>query len=50
MIYGGVMYATAAGDEGKTSKARKAIIGAVIGLLVGLLAPTVVQFIAANLG
>jgi len=50
MIYGGVMYATAAGDEGKTSKARKAIIGAVIGLLVGLLAPTIVQFIAANLG
>jgi len=50
MIWGGVMYATAAGDEAKTSKARKAIIGAVIGLLVGLLAPTVVQFIAANLG
>ena len=50
MIYGGVMYATAAGDEAKTSKARKAIIGAVIGLLVGLLAPTVVHWIAANLG
>lgn len=49
MIWGGVLYATAAGDEAKTSKARKAIIGAVIGLAVGLLAPTVVNFIAANL-
>ena len=49
MIYGGVMYATAAGDEAKTSKARKAIIGAVIGLLVGLLAPAIVHWIAANL-
>lgn len=49
MIWGGVLYATAAGDEGKTSKARKAIIGAVIGLIVGLLAPTIVNLIVANL-
>lgn len=49
MIWGGVMYATAAGDEGKTSKARKAIIGAIVGLIVGLLAPTIVNMIAANL-
>jgi len=49
MIWGGVLYATAAGDEGKVSKARKAIIGAVIGLIVGLLAPTVVNLIVANL-
>jgi hypothetical protein len=49
MIWGGVMYSTAAGDEAKTSKARKAIIGAVIGLAVGLLAPAVVNWIAANL-
>ncbi len=49
MIWGGVLYATAAGNEVKTSKARKAIIGAIIGLAVGLLAPTVVNWIAANL-
>lgn len=49
LIWGGILYATAAGDEGKVSKARKAIIGAVIGLIVGLLAPTVVNLIVANL-
>lgn len=49
MVWGGVMYATAAGDEAKTSKARKAIIGAVIGLIIGLLAPSIVNLIAANL-
>lgn len=50
MIWGGVLYATAAGDEAKTAKARKAIVGAVIGLIVGLLAPTIVSWVAANLG
>lgn len=49
MIWGGVLYATAAGDEAKTSKARKAIVGAVIGLIVGLLAPSIVAWVAANL-
>lgn len=50
LIWGGMMYATAAGDEQKTAKARKAIIGAIIGLIVGLLAPTVVNTITAGLG
>ncbi|MBU1017606.1 pilin [Patescibacteria group bacterium] len=49
MIWGGVLYSTAAGDEAKTRKARKAIMGAVIGLIIGLLAPTIVNWIAANL-
>jgi len=49
LIWGGIMYSTAAGDEKKTHKARKAIIGAIIGLAVGLLAPSVVNFIIANL-
>ena len=49
MIYGGILYATAAGDEQKTSKARKAIIGAVIGLAVGLLAPAIVNWVTASL-
>ncbi|MBN1258529.1 hypothetical protein JXA05_02110 [Candidatus Peregrinibacteria bacterium] len=49
MIWGGFLYATAAGDEMKTGKARKAIIGAIIGLVVGLLAPTIVNYIVASL-
>ncbi len=49
LIIGGIMYATAAGDEQKTSKARKAIIGAVVGLIVGLLAPAIVNTITASL-
>lgn len=49
MIWGGVLYATAAGDEAKTAKARKAIIGAVIGLIVGLLAPTIVNWVTSSL-
>lgn len=49
LIWGGIMYSTAAGDERKTSKARKAIIGAIIGLAVGLLAPSVASFIIASL-
>ncbi len=49
LIWGGILYSTAAGDERKTSKARKAIIGAIIGLAVGLLAPSVVDFIIASL-
>jgi len=49
MIWGGMLYATAAGDEQKTAKARKAIIGAIIGLIVGLLAPSIINFITASL-
>ncbi len=49
MIWGGVLYSTAAGDEAKTAKARKAIIGAVIGLIVGLLAPSIVTWVASNI-
>ncbi|MBU0727868.1 pilin [Patescibacteria group bacterium] len=50
LIWGGILYATAAGDEQKTGKARKAIIGAIIGLAVGLLAPAIVNWITASLG
>ncbi len=50
LIWGGILYSTAAGDEQKTAKARKAIIGAIIGLIVGLLAPSVVNWVTASLG
>lgn len=49
LIWGAILYTTAAGDENKTAKARKAIIGAVIGLAVGLLAPSVVAWVIASL-
>ena len=49
LIWGGILYSTAAGDERKTSKARKAIIGAIIGLAVGLLAPSIAAYIIASL-
>jgi hypothetical protein len=49
LIWAGILYSTAAGDEKKISKARKAIIGALIGLAVGLLAPSVVNWIIASL-
>ncbi len=49
LILGGILYALSAGNERKVSRARKTIIGAIIGLLVGLLAPTIVNFIVANL-
>ncbi|MBU0705618.1 hypothetical protein KJ657_05400 [Patescibacteria group bacterium] len=49
LIWGGILYSTATGDERKTSKARKAIIGAIIGLAIGLLAPSIAAFIIASL-
>ncbi|MBI5411694.1 putative metal-binding motif-containing protein [Candidatus Peregrinibacteria bacterium] len=49
MIWGGLQYATAAGDEQKTSKARKAILGAIIGLIIGLLAPAVINYVSSFL-
>ncbi|GEM_PF-1681370 len=50
LIWGGILYATAAGDEQKTAKARKAMIGALIGLIVGLLAPSIVNLVVSSLG
>ena len=45
LIWAAIMYATAAGEEEKTRKARKAMIGAVVGLIVGLLAPQLIGMI-----
>lgn len=44
VTWGGIMYATAAGNEEKMSKARKAIIGALIGAVIGFSAPTIVSY------
>ncbi len=49
LIWGAIMYATAAGEEEKTRKARKAMIGAVVGLIVGLLAPQLIKLVMQQL-
>ncbi len=45
LIYGGIMFATASGEEMKIQKAKKTIIGAIVGLIVGLLAWNIVGFV-----
>lgn len=45
LIWGAIMYATAAGEEEKLRKARKAMIGAVVGLIVGILAGQIVKLV-----
>ncbi|QQS59520.1 putative metal-binding motif-containing protein [Candidatus Peregrinibacteria bacterium] len=45
LIWGGIMYATAAGDDEKIRKARKAMLGAIIGVLVGVLAAGLIGFV-----
>jgi hypothetical protein len=50
IIAGGIMYATAAGDEAKTKKARTAIVGGLIGLAFAILAWTLVNFVFVSIG
>jgi hypothetical protein len=49
IIAGGIMYATASGDEAKTKKARTAIVGALIGLVFAILAWTLTNFVLSAL-
>ncbi len=45
LLWGGVTYAGAAGDDTKTTKAVKAMKGAIIGLIIGIAAPSIITFI-----
>ncbi|MCL1929548.1 pilin [Candidatus Saccharibacteria bacterium] len=45
IIFSGIMYATAAGDESKTKKAQKALVGGIIGLAIAILALVIVNFV-----
>lgn len=45
LIYGGIRYAMAAGDQDQTQSAKRVMFWAVFGLVLGLLARFVVQFI-----
>lgn len=49
VIWGGIIFATASGEEEKTRKAKKTIIGALIGLAIGLLAPKIVAIVISSL-
>jgi len=45
LIWGAIMYASAAGEEEKTRKARKTMVGAVVGLIIGVLAATLIGIV-----
>ena len=49
VIYGGVLYVTAAGDEEKTQKGKKSILYAVIGILIILGSYAFVNTLISNL-
>ena len=49
IIIGGYMYATSAGDPGKTKKAKDTILYSVIGLAVALLSFAIVNFVLSNI-
>jgi len=45
LIYGGIMYAMAAGDDEKIKKSKRIMIWSMVGLAVSLIARTVAHFI-----
>lgn len=50
LIFGGIQYATSAGDEKKVTTAKNTIIYAIIGLAVAILAWTLVNFVFSAIG
>lgn len=49
LIYGGILYMTAAGDDGRVAKAKGLMINAVIGLIVVILAYALAIFVIERL-
>ncbi len=50
LIFGGIKYATSAGDTNKVKLAKDTILYAVIGLVVSLLAYAIVNFVFNEIG
>ena len=50
MIFGGIRYITAAGDQGKTQQARSHIIAALVGLIIALCAFFIVNIVSHLFG
>jgi len=49
IIFSGIMYATAAGDEAKVKKAKNGLVGGLVGLGIAILAWTLVNFVFSAL-
>ena len=45
IIYSGFMYMTSAGDSAKVTKAKNALIYAVVGVIIAILAGVIVRFV-----
>lgn len=45
IIYGGILYLTASGNEERVKKARQIIVRAIIGLLIVIFAGAIIQFV-----
>lgn len=45
LLWGGFMWMTAAGDEGKVDKAKKLIVAAIIGIIIIIAAWSIVAFV-----
>lgn len=50
IIYGGIQYATSAGDAGKVAKAKNILIWSIAGLALAILAYAIVNFVIVRLG
>jgi magnesium-transporting ATPase (P-type) len=50
IIIGGLLYVTSAGDPQKATKARQAILYAIVGLVIVAFAQLIVQFVIGTLG
>lgn len=50
IIWAGIMYATAAGDPGKTARAKQIIVYAVIGIIVSVASGAIALFVTNSLG
>lgn len=49
LIWGGIKYATSAGDSSKVTSAKNTILYAIVGLVVAVLAFAIVNFVVDNL-
>jgi hypothetical protein len=49
LIFSGIMYITASGDEAKVEKATKSLTYAIVGLVIAFIAVLVVQFVLKDL-
>ena len=49
LVYGGIRYATSAGDSGRVTSAKNTVLYAIVGLIVAILAFAIVNFVITGL-